>query len=166
MPAPFSRVVSSPPAQPATTMTVESTKVRTDALFSRSFIVASQILSNPVTRVFAITVRSLFLDAQPPIGLRPVVGALFPRGEWPAGATDGRQKQSRTQTCQKDSARLFAERLQMHTHGRLIFALLFEPLELSPLAVKLSLVRVGLMLLFGLFLFLSLHLVTDQGASS
>jgi hypothetical protein len=54
----------------------------------------------------------------------------------------------------------------MKAHGRLILALFFDPLEISPLPFKLSLVRVDLPLLIGLFLFLSLHLVSDQGAGS
>jgi hypothetical protein len=41
-----------------------------------------------------------------------------------------------------------------------------EFLEISLLAVKFSLVHVDLPLLFGLFLFLSLHLVADQGAGA
>jgi hypothetical protein len=54
----------------------------------------------------------------------------------------------------------------MNAHGRLILALFFDPLEISPLPFKLSLVRVDLPLLLGLFLFLSLQLVSDQGAGS
>ena len=95
---------------------------------------------------------------------RPAPLSLVVTGP-PAQPTAVRSR-AELKTAEKDSARLFAERLRMHTHGGLILALLFEPLELSLLAVKLSLVRVGLTLLFGLFLFLSLHLVTDQGAGS
>jgi hypothetical protein len=61
---------------------------------------------------------------------------------------------------------MFLVQLPVSARGRLILALFFDPLELSFLPVELSLIGVDLPLLIGLFLFLSLHLVSDQGAGS
>ena len=48
----------------------------------------------------------------------------------------------------------------------LILALLFNPIELSSLAIQFRLVRVYLSLLVGLPLILTLHLVSNQSAGS
>jgi hypothetical protein len=56
-------------------MTAESNKIPIETKFIRDFITASQILVNAIIPAVALTVRSLYLDAQSPLGSRPVAVA-------------------------------------------------------------------------------------------